>query len=250
MLSTSKSGKPVYNCTLPKYSSVEGWTTVSLNKYSVKFNSLCCCTSLDFEHKIWVHCLSSSIHRCLLTVEWCFTLIFNFTVGLLSICCSILFEAFTQPLLLGKRYFFSPGSSIFRILSLFYRILKQLRSTFPSFGSSSSPNFSCLGVFHLHLLFRMPKTQSRQPIHVKTIPVFSRFSWHKMLVAISFSKIESVKSSLLIAEIHLLRSEVNSSLVDNSTCTRKKLTFSVVCRIFPILLPHPTMRQKNHDDKN
>ena len=185
MLSTSKSGKPVYNCTLPKYSSVEGLTTVSLNKYSVKFNSLCCCTSLDFEHKIWVHCLSSSIHRCLLTVEWCFTLIFNFTVGLFSICCSILFEAFTQPLLLGKRYFFSPGSSIFRILSLFYRILKQLRSTFPSFGSSSSPNFSCLGVFHLHLLFRMSKTQSRQPIHVKTIPVFSRFSWHEMLAAVS-----------------------------------------------------------------
>jgi len=42
------------------------------------------------------------------------------------------------------------------------------------FQATSRPNFSCLGVFQL--LFRMPKTQRREPIYIKTIPVVSRFS--------------------------------------------------------------------------
>ena len=70
-----------------------------------------------------------------------------------------------------------------------------------------------------------------------------------MLVAISFSKIESVKPSLLIAEIHLLRSEVNSSLVDNSKCTRKKLFFFGGGPYLSHFTATSDDEAKNHDDK-
>ena len=54
-------------------------------------------------------------------------------------------------------------------------------SAYPPFGSPSRPSFSLLGVFQL--LFRMPKTQCRDLIFVKTIPIFSRFCWYEMLAA-------------------------------------------------------------------
>ena len=137
--------------------------------------------SLDFYLQIWVHCLSSSIHRCLLTIEQCFTLIFNFTVRLVSMCCCILFEVFTQSILLGKRYFFNCLAWFvnFSILSVISFSSNSVRR-FSSFGSSWRPNFTCLGVFHL--LFRMHKAQSREPIRVKRIPVLSRFCF-KMLAS-------------------------------------------------------------------
>ena len=59
----------------------------------------------------------------------------------------------------------------------------------------------------------MPKTKSRQLIHVKRYQSLAGSPDTKCLLqSRSFSKIESLKSSLLIAEIHLLlRSAVNLS---------------------------------------
>ena len=170
-------------------------------------------------------------------IKRCITLIFNFTVDLLSIC-SIFFEVFTRPLLLGRRYFFSCIPLLVNFWHfIFYRIFKQLRSTFPSFGSSPRSNFSCLGVSYLHLLFRMPKAQSRRPIHVKMTPVQSLAGSPDtkcLLQSRSFSKIESVSLSLLIAKIHLLlNSAVNSACVHEKSLLFRRwaVSFALYCHI-------------------
>ena len=64
------------------------------------------------------------------------------------------------------------------------------------------------------MLFWIPKMEGRDPVHVELIPILRSFSWNEMPVAdpIAFENIIN-KSSLLIAEIHiLLHSEVSSSV--------------------------------------
>ena len=226
--------------TLTKYSSVEGWTTVSLIKYS---NSSVC-----FAARAWILTLKSEF-----TIKRCITLIFSFTVHLLSICCLIFFEVFTQPLLLGKRYFFNcpPSSSIFSIVSFFafssnsdqrFRLSAALQDR----TSAASGSFTCT------CCLECPRHKLGNQSTLKRHQSLAGSPNRKCLLqSRSFSKIESVKSSLLIPEIHLLLlSAVNSSLVDNSTCTRKKAYFFGGGPYLFHFIGTSDDGVKNHDDKN
>ena len=140
------------------------------------------------------------------------TLIFNFTFGLLSICCSIFFEVFIQPLLLGKRYFFNCLPQLVNFLSHFQATQIDV-SVFRQLFAETDLQLPRGLSLELVVYGGMPKTKSRQLIHVKRYQSLAGSPDTKCLLqSRSFSKIESVKSSLLIAEIHLLlRSVVNLS---------------------------------------
>ena len=137
------------------------------------------------------------------------TLIFNFTFGLLSICCSIFFAVFIQPLLLGKKVFLQLSPPARQFLAFY--LLSHFKATqidvsvFRQLFAETDLQLP-RGLSLTLVVYRgMPKTKSRQLIHVKRYQSLAGSPGTRFLLqSRSFSKIESVKSSLLIAEIHLL----------------------------------------------
>ena len=140
------------------------------------------------------------------------TLIFNFTFGLFSICCSIFFEVFAPP---SRKKVFLQSSPSARQFLAFY-LLSHLQATqvdvsvFRRLFAEKDLQLP-RGLSLALVVYRgMPKTKSRQLIHVKRYQSLAGCPNTKCLLqSRSFSKVESVKSSLPIAEIHLfLRSAV------------------------------------------
>ena len=134
------------------------------------------------------------------------TLIFNFTFGLLSICCSIFFEVFIQPLLLLFLQLSPPARQFFAFYLLSHFQATQIDvSVFRQLFAETNLQLPRGLSLALVVYGGMPKTKSRQLIHVKRYQFLAGSPDTKCLLQSQlFSKIESVKSSLLIAEIHLL----------------------------------------------